>query len=536
MTDVTVTPFEIEINDRFGQTLRADVYLPDRDGSFPTLFVALPYQKELRSLPAHWVFPFSEYGPMQLYLDRGYAIVVLDLPGSGASEGRWDPWSRAEGESAHDAIEHVAAQDWSTGKVGMMGQSYLAMSQWSTARTRPPSLVTIVPYDGANDHYRDWMYHGGIPMQVFLGSWILGSIVLQHQGCGHEVKGGGRLDAIGDFLSHPTDDDWWHAHGPYWDLHEIDIPVFSIGVWGKTSLHLRGNVNGYHRVSGPKHLLITHPDGFPGAQALFDDPEFHERELLPWYEHHLKGVENGVMDRAPVRYWRNAAQGSYEAATAWPPEGVRAEALYLSGETSDLKQSLNDGTLKHAPVEAGPDGTSWRYPDPQWRAGVSTFVDGRPDHVARVNTFTTEPFEDVREYTGHGALVMHASSDQDDLELFVKLQLLPGRGGPPIRVSQGWLRASHRREYPDLTSELRPFQSHDRVEKLTPGEVYEMRVEMFPMSMQVTPGDRLRLEITNWDSALLDQPMIHWYGKKVGTDMYHHSVDLPSRLLLPRVS
>ena len=536
MTDVAVEPFEIAMEDRFGQTIRADVYKPDGDGPFPVLFIAHPYQKELRYLPAHWVFPFSEYGPMQLYLDAGYVIVVMDLPGAGVSEGDWKPWTRAEGESAHDMIEHVAAQDWSTGRVGMMGQSYLAMSQWSTARTRPPSLVTIVPYDGANDHYRDWMYHGGIPMQGFLGSWVMGSMVLQHQGCGHPVRGGRRLDAIGDFLEHPLDDGFWRDHGPFWDLGEIDIPVFSIGVWGKTSLHLRGNVNGYHGVSGPKHLLITHPANFPGAQALFDERDFHERELLPWYEHHLKGVENGVMDRAPVRYWRNAAEGSYEEADAFPPRGTAAEALHLSGAASDLRQSLNDGTLTFAAAD-GPESTSWTYPDPHWRAGVSTFGEGgRPDHVARVTTFTTAPFEDAREYTGHGALVMHASTDQDDLELFCKLQLMPGAGGPPIRVSQGWLRASHRHEDPDLTSELRPFQTHDRVETLTPGEIYEMRVEMFPMSVLVTPGDRLRLEITNWDSALLDQPMIHWYGKKVGTDTYHHGAAAPSRLLLPRVA
>jgi len=534
MTHVTVTPFEISVTDRFDQVLKADVYLPEGDGPFPTLFISHPYQKELRNLPAHWVFPFSEYGPMQLYLDEGYAIVVLDLPGAGYSEGTWNPWSRAEGESTYDVIEHVAAQDWSTGKVGMIGQSYLAMSQWSTARTRPPSLVTIVPYDGACDHYRDWMYQGGIPQQGFLGSWILGSVVLQHQGCGHDVLGGGRLDVIGKFLSHPLDDDWWRAHSPYWELDQVDIPVFSIGVWGKLALHLRGNVNGFEKVQGPKHLLITEPDSFQGAQALFDDPDFHRSELLPWYEHHLKGVANGVMERAPVRYWRKNG-GGYREASTWPPEGVTAEALYLSGDTSDLTQSLNDGVLASEPPATGPEATSWSYPDPQWRAGVTTFVNGRPDHVARVNTFTTAPFKDAREYTGHGAFVAHVSSDQEDAELHVKLMLLPAGGGLPIQVTRGWLRAGHRKEDPALTSDLRPFHTHDAVDPIAPGEIYKMRVELFPMSVQVNPGDRLRLEITNWDSTLLDQPMIHWYGKKVGTDTYHHSPAHPSHLLLPKV-
>jgi putative CocE/NonD family hydrolase len=118
MVDVTVQPFEIETRTRFGDLVRADVYLPpDMDGPVPVLFAASPYQKANRPLPAHWVFSFMEYGPIQLYLDQGYAYVAMDVPGSGRSEGTWDFVSRAEGEAIHDMIEFVAGQDWSTGNV-----------------------------------------------------------------------------------------------------------------------------------------------------------------------------------------------------------------------------------------------------------------------------------------------------------------------------------------------------------------------------------------------------------------------------------
>jgi len=531
VAQVSVTPFEIAFQDRFGQLLKADVYLPEgASGPFPVLLLASPYQKSLRRLPAHWVFPFSEYGPMQMYLDEGYAMVVVDLPGSGVSAGTWDPWSSAEGQSTHDAIEHVAAQDWCSGRIGMVGQSYFAMSQWNAARTRPPHLTTIVPYDGANDIYRDFMYHGGIPMQGFLGSWLLGSVMLQHMGEGHDIRGGNRHEVMAEFLSHPLDDGYWRDHSAFWDLGQIDIPVFSIGIWGKASLHLRGNINGFQGVRGPKHLLIAEPDTFHGAQVLFDDPVFHRAELLPWYDHHLKGLDNGVMDRPAVRYWKKNA-GVMEGGPVWPPADMRPEAVYLSGARSDLVQSLNDGTLVSAPGEGA---TTWSYPDPYWTAGVTMMTDKGPDHVARVCTFTSAPYAAAAEYTGHGALVLHAESDQTDLEVFVKLTLLrPGK--PPLKVSQGWLRASHRAEDPDLTSDLRPFHAHRQRESLTPGAVVTMRVELLPMSVQVNPGERLRLEITNCDSTILDQPMIHWYGQKVGTDTYHHSPAHPSHLLLPRV-
>ncbi|MES2258225.1 MAG: CocE/NonD family hydrolase [Pseudomonadota bacterium] len=532
MTQVNVTPFEIELVDRRGRTLRADVYLPaGQPGPFPTLLAASPYQKSLRRLPAHPAFAFVEYGPMQLYLDQGYAYVILDLPGSGRSEGSWDPVSRAEGEAIHDAIEHVATLPWSTGRIGMIGQSYFCWSQWNAARTRPPHLTTIVAYDGATDMYRDWMYHGGIPMQGFLGTWLIGSVLLQHQTEGHDIRGGERHQVMPDILSHTMDDAWQRDRAPLHELHRVDIPVFSIGVWGKAGLHLRGNVLGYERVAGPKKLLIAAPDSFKGAQMLYADEQFHRDEILPWYEHHLKGCDNGVMAMPNVRFFTQG-ENRYRAADNWPPADVAASAFYLGSARSGAVRSLNDGSLLETAPHLKQDSTTWSYPDPQWTAGVTSFPDGVPDHVARVNTYTSAPFECDREFTGHGALVLHASSDQVDLDLIVKLSLLPV-SGPARKISQDWLRASHRAEDPELTQELRPFHLHDKAVPLVPGEIVELRLELLPMSVLVRSGERIRLEVSNNDSVMADQPMTHWYGQKVGTDTYYHDQLRPSRLLLP---
>ncbi|WP_149086592.1 CocE/NonD family hydrolase [Pseudomonas prosekii] len=533
MSTLSVEPFEITLTDRRGRTLRADVFLPEGEGPFPTLLAASPYQKSLRRLPVHSVFAFVEYGPMQLYLDEGYAYVILDLPGSGRSSGNWDPVSIEEGNAIHDAIEYCARMPWSTGSIGMIGQSYFCWSQWNAARTRPPHLKTIVAYDGATDLYRDWMYHGGISAQGFLGTWLIGSVLLQHQAEGHDIRGGGRNEVMADILSHTLDDEWHRRRSPFWELDKVDIPVFSIGVWGKAGLHLRGNVMGYNKVSGPKQLLIAEPDSFKGAQVLFADESFHRDEILPWYDYHLKGTTNKVMERPNVRYYVNGA-GRYDQATTWPPENVQASSFYLSSVRSGVVDSLNDGSLADAPVTVERDSTSWSYPDPQWVAGVTTFQNGVPNHTARITTFTTPVFDTEREFTGQGVLVLHASSDQTDLDLFIKVTVLPvlGQPGVPRKVTQGWLRASHRHEDPQLTRDIQPFHTHDRIDPLVPGEVYELRLELLPMSFVVKPGQRIRLEITNHDSALLDQPMTHWYGQKVGSDTYWHDAAFPSRLIL----
>lgn len=535
MVDVNSKPFEIEVVARHGDVVRADVYLPKGEpGPFPVLLGASPYQKKLRHLPATPIFPFVEYGPIQLYLDEGYAYVAMDVPGTGRSEGTWDPVSRAEGEAIHDMIEHVAGLTWSTGKVGMIGMSYYCWSQWNAARTKPPHLVTIAAFDGATDMYRDWMYQGGIPIQGFLNAWLFGSVLLQHMGSDLPIADHGRGQVIYDMYAHPFDDEWQRRRSPFWELAQVKIPVFSIGAWGKASLHLRGNFEGFRLVTGPKQLLITGAQSFAETQMLYFNEEFHRAELLPWYDFHLKGVANGVMERPKVRFFVQGERKVREASD-WPPPDATIAEFYLSGDKSGHEESLNDGSLVTGAPGADGGATSWSYPDPKWMAGVTTIdKEGVPHHTTRVVTYTTAAFDREREFTGQGVLHLHASSDEDDMDVMVKLSLLEEADGTPpfTRVTQGWLRASHRAEDLDLTTEMRPFLKHDAADAIEPGKVYELRIELLPMSVLVRIGDRLRLEISNWESAQTEAPMTHWYGQKVGTDTYHHSAAYPSRLRL----
>lgn len=85
-------------------------------------------------------------------------------------------------------------------------------------------------------------------------------------------------------------------------------------------------------------------------------------------------------------------------------------------------------------------------------------------------------------------------------------------------VSQGWLRASRRAEHPELTSDMRPFHTHDGAEPLRTGKIYPLRVQQRPRSFLARTGDRLR-----WDDfSIADAPSTLFYGRKVGTDTYHH--------------
>jgi predicted acyl esterase len=118
------------------------------------------------------------------------------------------------------------------------------------------------------------------------------------------------------------------------------------------------------------------------------------------------------------------------------------------------------------------------------------------------------------------------------MDVVVKLMLVRERGFSPIKITQGWLRASHRAEDAKLTTEMRPFHLHQEADLLEPHKIYELRVELLPMSVLVRKGERLRLEISNWESAITEAPMTHWYGQRVGTDTYHHDAAHASRLRL----
>ena len=526
-----IGPFEVEVETRFKRLVRADVFLPAQSkGPFPVVFFAAPYIKALRKYPTHPSFPFRETGPFDLYLERGYAIVWADVPGSGRSEGEWLGWARAEGEALFDVIEWVARQTWSNGKIGMTGQSGFCWCAWNTARTRPPHLTTIVAYDGGVDMYREWMYHGGIPCVVFGPVWIT-TVMLRHQTQGHDIHDSDFYHWLNEIFARPLEDDWHRDRSPYWELDNIDIPVLSIGCWGKGPLHLPGNISGFQGVRGPKQLLLEYPADGAEAQRLFGREDFHEREVLPWFEHHLKDVANGVMERPRVRFFIQR-EGRYEFAEDWPPKDAEKSQFYLSGAKSGAVASLNDGSLEEKPPAVGPDRTSWSYPDPQWDVGPVTFGEnGVPDPIARVITFTSAPFARDREFTGNGVLVLNASTDQTDLDVIAKLSIIT-KAGTSQRMTQGWLRASHRAEDPDRTSEMRPFHSHREIEPLEPGRVYELRVELIATSVVVRAGERLRLEISNADTLLTDGMYAHWYGLKMGTDTYHHTLRFPSRLML----
>ena len=532
---------------RDGILIAAALYLPSGKaaaaGRFPALLAASPYRFDNNIAPALPVFLWRETGPIEWYLAQGYAYMHMDVRGSGRSGGQYRYMSAKEQRDIAEVIAWIVRQRWSNGRVGGIGQSYYARMQWCVAGLNPPGLACIAPYDGNVDTYRNSAYTGGIPGE-FPSIWYnMNTRVLNAT----PASGPPRIidwDYVRAVRQHPTYDAFWKERAPLERLHQARVPVFSIGVWRKVDLHLNGNIVGFERYGGPKKLLVFGSANVHAAVQDYSSVAFHERWLLPFYDHYLKDKRTDWEATQPVR-WFVGGSGVLRDAAAWPPSAVRHVEFYLHRIGAGSVSSLNDGGLSlKKPTAAAAPPTEFNYPDPGWRMGVvGSGPDGRPDPARRVLTFTSAPLERDLEIAGPIRLLLWAASSNADTDFIVKLseqfaQSLEERAkdtNPRYQiVTKGWLRASHRALDRKFSTPAAPWYTHAKPTPLVPGRVERFEVAIMPSAHRFARGSRIRLELANGDSSVTEFVFAHEYAPwKVGQDRIYHDARYPSSLLLP---
>jgi predicted acyl esterase len=536
---------EFTITVRDGTRIGAAIYAPEGSGRHPALLAASPYRYDNNVLPAGPQFLWRETGPIEFYVKSGYAYVHMDVRGSGKSGGEFELLGENEQRDLYDVIEWIASQPWSNGKVGGLGQSYFCMSQWWMGIMAPPALACLGAYDGLNDPYRASCYQGGIPGQFIPGYWWNQNRIINRfpaNGAAPRVQ---ETDLDMLVTSHPTYDDFWRTRCASERLHEIKVPLYSVGIWGKVDLHTRGNIDGWARAKGPKKLQMRGPPNAWAANAEFNGVELHEKVMLPFYDHFLKGKETEWDKRPAVEYFVRGPN-VFRTSETWPPAGVRYRSWHLHAGPSGSVTSLNDGVLSVS-APSGTESTSYSYPNPGWVSGVVGFGPTGPaggfDPARRVLTFTTAPLEKDLEIAGPIKLVLYASSTRNDTDFIVKLsEQYPqspqdrGKGLNPGShiVTKGWLRASHRALDEKHSTEMEPYHLHTRPKPIKPGGVYKFDISVEPNAYRFKQGNRIRLELANGDSPVTDVLWTHYYQPdKIGQDTIWHSAKYPSSLVLP---
>ncbi len=532
---------DIQIAVRDGVKIAVRIYRPDGAGPFPALFAASPYRYDNNELPAQPMFLWRETGPVDWYVEQGYAFIHADVRGTGFSEGHYGFLDRKEQQDLYDVIEWIARQSWSNGKVGGIGQSYFAMSQWFMGIQNPPHLACLGLYDGLNDPYRYMAYPGGIEGN-FLYYWFNASLRVANL---YPANGDHPRQVADDMLldlqRHPLYDDYWKERAAIEQIDKIKVPVFSIGVWAKQDLHLDGNIRGYQALKSPKKLAITGtPTAFSSA-IDFADIEFHKKYLLPFYDQYLKGKKTSYAERPNVEYTIRGTN-IVRVFETWPPPGIRHAKHYLGAGPTGTVSSLNDGALAAAPPASG-GSTSYSYPNPQWVLGVVPVGPQGPDPARCVLTFTSTPLAEEMEIAGDAKLVVYASSTRTDMDFLVKLsEQFPqaaderAKGAQPryAIVAKGWHRASHMELDPARSTENNPYYTHAKSTKLTPGKIYKVEIPLQPIAHIFKQGSRLRVEVSCGDSPVTDGLFGHVYRPdKIGTDTIHHDAEHPSHIVLP---
>lgn len=536
---------DVKIRMRDGVELALRIYRPNGAGPFPTLFAASPYRYDNNLLPCSPVFLWRETGPIEWYVEEhGYAYVHMDVRGAGVSGGEYGLWSTDEQRDLYEAIEWIAAQPWSNGKVGGIGQSYFCISQWLMAEQKPPHLACIAPYDGLNDPYRFVAYHGGIESNFAL-YWFNSSVRVPNQyPANGENPRSMPTDMYYEMAQHPLRDDFWLERSPWERLEAIDVPVFSVGVFAKQDLHLVGNIDGFLRASSAdKKLHITATATAITSQTDFSKPEFHRELFLPFYDKYLKGSATSWDARPQITYQVHNT-GTLRTPEHWPPRNVRKMKLYLAASPSGTVKSLNDGSLTSQPPPADGGSTSYDYPHPSWVLGNVPVGPMGPDPAAGVLTYTSAPLEHDAELAGHGKLVVFASSTRNDMDIIVKVSeqfAQPSedraKGIQPryAIVTKGWLRASHREGRDSrFSSDDIPVYTHAKVTPTVPGTIYRLEIALLPHAWRFAQGSRIRVELSCADSPVTDGLFGHIYRPdKHGTDTFHHDVEHQSELMLP---
>lgn len=532
-----------------GAVLRADVYCPEAEGRYPAIMSYSAYTKgaAFQEKYKHFWDPLVALHPEitqgtnskyacyetvdpEIWVPDGFACVRVDARGSGRSQGFMDPWTLRESQDFYHCIEWAAAERWCNGKVGLSGISYLAMNQWWVAGLQPPHLAAICPWEGAADYYREVAYHGGI-LSDFVFPWYPRSVVSTQYGRGERAKWRNRHTGqlvAGDetlseeelasrradmgqwILDRPLDSAEYRERSAAWD--RITVPLLSAGNWGGQGLHPRGNVDGFVRSASKQKWLEMHGSAHWGEYYTPYGVGLQKR----FFAYFLKGEDNGWDKQPPVQLKiRHVDRFVVRHENEWPLARTEWTRFHLDLNTRRIGlESEQSGAASALSFEALGQGV----------------------------LLLSNPFERETEITGHVAAKLFVSSSTTDADIFVGLHLFDpdgrevtfqGSNHPQTAIGHGWLRASHRKTDPKLSTFSRPYHSHDERWPLKPGEPVELDVEIWPTCIVVPPGYRLGMSVRGKDWSPDEPPVAvggRTYALRCGVDpfLHKHPADRPA--------
>ncbi|MDQ2848715.1 MAG: CocE/NonD family hydrolase [Actinomycetota bacterium] len=548
---------DVKIPLRNGSFVYADVYRPDGDEPLPVVMNCGVYgrafvhhsicgdqdaehheQMEERYFsgnPDGYEYENHESINTATWIPRGYALVRVDGPGAGKSPGTLGIWGIEEAQAFYDAIEWAAVQPWANGNVGLWGMSYYAVNQHAVASLQPPHLKAMIAIGTDTDLYEEVMYTGGILNEQFFPGWFQHGIVPAI--CGDvDAK-----DFLATARANPfKDSDPAAIFGPRAevlmspDLSKVSVPLWTIAVTTHPShFHQLGSSETYLNTPTKDKKLDFWEDWFMksySAEAVEDHVAF--------FDHWLKGVDNGIMDTPPVRLEiRTGRGGSYTLEeNEWPVARTEYVKWYLDASASDHRGDLPcDNVLRlGSTVPAYERSVTYSAEVDVTASPRPPAADGSPATAScgPGATFVSEPFEEDTVLAGYSKLVVWVASTSQDMDIYVSLRvlneqdrevdfcgpaLIPGISTDFYPLAKGWLKVSHRTLDTERSTEFRPKHTHLQADHapLHDGEVVPVEVEIIPNTGLIRRGHRLRVDIQPYTGV--------GHGMRHGYDGTYHA-------------
>jgi putative CocE/NonD family hydrolase len=555
---------------RDGVTLLADVYRPVEAGTYPVILMRLPYDKTTAQTYV--------YASPELYASHCYIVAIQDVRGQYASQGTFYAF-RDEMNDGYDSVEWAAALPGSSGKVGMYGFSYVGATQWLAAVMQPPHLAAIVPAMTSSDYYDGWSYEGGAWSLAFEESWPVFTIAMASaRRTGDQSTVAKILEASGkitqtynylplsdypwlspgvpnvagyfyDWIAHDTWDDYWQQWSIRKRYGRVQVPALNFSGW--YDVFLNGAVEnfvgmrkggGSDAARAAQRLVIGPYIHFPWISKAGDvdfGPEAAnpiDALQLAWFDHWLKGTDNGADHEAPVRVFVMGANRWREAAD-WPIPGTRFTKYYLRS-LGEANTRFGNGRLETEAPAADEPADHYRYDpaDPVPSKGghscctpdvapVGPFDQAEIEQRADVLVYSTPVLQQAVEVTGPISVTLFATSSAVDTDWTAKLvDVYPD--GRAINLNHGIIRARYR-------------DSLEHPSPIKPGQTYKYVINIWPTSNVFLPGHKIRLEISSSNFPHYDRNPNTGHSFGVDAAMQpadqtiHHDAQRASFVMLP---
>ena len=565
----------VMIRMRDGVRLATDIYRPRGVERAPVILVRTPYAKGMQELEARF------------YARRGYAFAVQDCRGRFESEGVWNPFFN-EPRDGYDTIEWLAAQPWSSGKVGMIGASYLGWAQWWAAREAPPHLAAIVPNVAPPDPWFNCPYEYG---SFFLVGAIWWADVVEREATADlsgrtlsEISGKnyarllrhlpvidldkkvlGKKNAYWrEWIDHPNNDAYWSRASFLDRLERAAVPAYHQSGWfDGDGIGSKLNYLAMRRFGHRDQKLVLGPWGHTDAATRMGPAERDfgpnatidlESSYLRWLDRWLKGVDNGVDREDPVALFLMNAN-RWIVGKDYPLPETKFTKLHLLSSGSANTSKGNGWLSFDAPFPGVAPFDTFVYdpadptPDPNFYVSERDLESGSAkDSTATLSTeaereraaayhgmidetrrdilvYDTEPLADSLAIAGPVSAVLYASSSAKDTDWFMRLSEIDERG-IVFPLVHGTIRARFR-------------ESFSKPTLLRPDEICEYRLDLWQTGIMVPRGRKLRVEVASAAFPTFSRNLNTGKHNEKGTkhvpaaQRIYHDAAHPSHVLLP---